>query len=225
VVWCIAVLGWLPGPRANRLPGIGLASLGAVAVHGVPAALHVEHIVAVMPIVALAAADRWSSTLQSRYGAIGLLVLGGTAAFGARPFVQVDGPVSTVRQTMQLGRWIDENSRSDAPMLTLQLALAVEANRSVAPGLEMGRFGWVPDLDLDTAIRSQRMSRERISVAGQQAYAAIAIAEGDFDAATRRWLRAVGEQRSSASRRVDVYGQFSEPLEVYALDGDTLWMR
>lgn len=225
LVWGVAVLGWLPGPRSHRLPGVGLASLAAVAVHSLPAALHIEHIVAVAPIVALAAADRWSAALQRRHGALGLLVLAGIAAFGSRPFIQVDGPVSTVRQTMQLGRWIDENSRSDAPMLTLQLALAVEANRSVASGLEMGRFGWVPDMDIETAIRSQRMSRARIFVAGQQACSAIAIAEGDFDAATRRWLRAVGDERSSSSRRIELYGQFSEPLDVYALDGDTLWMR
>ncbi len=225
LVWCIAVMAWLPGPRSHRLPGIGLASLGAVLVHGLPAALHIEHLVAATPVIALAAADRWAAALNGRRSAIGLIALGGAAALFSRPFIQVDEGVSTVRQTMQLGRWVDENSRTDAPMITVQLALAVEADRSVARGLEMGRFGWVPELDSNAATRSHRMSVERLRDVGQRASAAIAIAEGDFDASSRRWLRAIGAERASASKRIEEYGQFSEPLSIFAMDGATLWMR
>ena len=82
-----------------------------------------------------------------------MVVAGTIVALMSRPFVHLDSTVASLRQTMDAGKWLADHTPKDVPILTVQLALAVEADRPVVSGLEMARFGWEPDLDADTARR------------------------------------------------------------------------
>ena len=222
-VWGVAWLAWWPGPRAAAIPGLRWAAFAGVLIHGLPAALHVEHLVSVVPLLALACADRWGATVLRLPGA---LVVGvGLTALAARPYVHVDTTVSTVRQTMDLAEWIDANSPSEAPMITTHLALAVEADRSVARGLEMAHFGWVADLDLETAKRTHRMSSARLRDAIGRPYSSIVVGDRDFDPANRALLRAAAQADLHSLRTVTDYGQFGVRLDAFGMDGGTLWTR
>ena len=222
-VWGMAWLAWWPGQRAAAIPGLRWAAFAGVLVHGLPAALHVEHVVSVAPLLALACADRWGTTV---FRAPWALVAGaGLTALAARPYVHLDTTVSTVRQTMELAAWIDANSPSKAPMITTHLALAVEADRSVARGLEMAHFGWMPDLDLETAQRTHLMSSARLRAAVARPYSSIVVGEHDFDPAGRALLRAAAQAEFHRQRTVTDYGQFGVRLEAFSRDGETLWTR
>lgn len=224
-VWLVAAVAWVPGPRSNRLPGLLPASCAAVAVHALPAALHVEHLVAVSPLLLLATADRWGrEILRPRVAALGLSI----AAFGtwmARPFVHLDSTVASVRQTMELGAWVAKHTPSSKPLLTVQLAVAVEADRSVLSGLEMARFGWSPDLTVDEARNSHRMSAARLVSELQRPIGGVIVADGDFDAERRALIEEAARQHFGRQRTVSAYGQFAETVNLYVPDGGTLWMR
>lgn len=223
MVWGMAWLAWWPGPRAAKLPGLRWAAFVAVLVHALPAALHVEHVVSVVPLLALACADRWGATVLRIPWA--LVVGAGLTAFAARPYVHLDTAVATVRQTMDLAAWLDANSPSDAPMITTHLALAVEADRSVVRGLEMAHFGWVSDLDLETAQRTHRMSSARLRAAVGRPFSSIVVGERDFDPAGRALLRAAAQADLHTRRTVEDYGQFGVRVDAFSMDGETLWTR
>jgi hypothetical protein len=147
-----------------------------------------------------------------------------TAASSAR-FVHLDSNVATVQQTMDLGAFLREHTPEDKPLLTQQLALAVEADRSVLPGFEMGRFGWSPELTESEAVRRHRMSVKRLDAAMSGPIGAIVIAQGDLDEVRRSAVLYAAQSRFSNHRRIEQYGQFSEPIDLYVPKGETLWMR
>ena len=110
-------------------------------------------------------------------------------------------------------------------MITTHLALAVEADRSVARGLEMAHFGWVADLDLETAKRTHRMSSARLRDAISRPYSSIVVGDQDFDPANRALLRAAAQSDLHTLRTVTDYGQFGVRLDAFSMDGGTLWTR
>jgi len=60
---------------------------------------------------------------------------------------------SDLAKLRQTGKMIRENTPPDRPLLTQDIYLAVEAQRRVPAGFEMGPFGYFPDLDDATAAR------------------------------------------------------------------------
>ena len=224
-VWGLAVVGWIPGHKEESIPGLVPASVVGAFVHLLPAQLHVEHLVAVSPLLILTAAARWGRRIHEPkvFGCgIALMVL--SSASSVR-FVHLDSSVATVQQTMDVGAFIREHTPEDKPLLTQQLALAVEADRSVLPGLEMGRFGWSPDLTVSEAVRRHRMSIQRLDAVMSGPIGGIIVADGDLDEVRRNAVIYAAQARFSGHRRIEQYGQFLESLDVYVPEGDTLWMR
>ncbi len=66
---------------------------------------------------------------------------------------------SDLAKLRETGRWIRANSPADKPLLTQDIYLAVEAQRRVPVGLEMGPFGYFPELDNATAARCHVLNR------------------------------------------------------------------
>ena len=224
-VWSLVLAGWVPGQREGSIPGLVPASMVGVFVHLLPANLHVEHLVAVSPVLIVAVADRWGRRIHDpRVFGCSLALMAITSISSAR-FVHLDSTVATVQQTMDLGAFLREHTPDDRPLLTQQLALAVEADRSVLPGLEMGRFGWSPELTEIDAVRRHRMSIERLDGAISGPIGGIALAEGDLDEVRRAAVLYAAQARFSHHRRFEEYGQFMEPIDVYVPQGETLWMR
>lgn len=224
-VWGLSVAGWIPGDREESIPGLLPASVVAVLVHVLPAHLHVEHLVAVSPLLIVAVAARWGRRIhEPRVFGCGIALMALTSASSAR-FVHLDSTVATVQQTMDLGAYIREHTPKDMPLLTQQLALAVESDRSVLPGLEMGRFGWSPELTKAEAVRSHRMSIQRLDSAISGPIGGIVIAGGDFDEVRRAAVLYAAQTRFPNHRRVEMYGQFLEPIDLYVPEGETLWMQ
>jgi hypothetical protein len=66
---------------------------------------------------------------------------------------------SDLAKLQQVGKLIRESSPPDRPLLTQDTYLAVEAQRRVPAGFEMGPFGYFPDLDDATAARCHVLNR------------------------------------------------------------------
>ena len=94
-------------------------------------------------------------------------------------------------------------------ILTKQVALAVEADRDVVQGLEMGRFGEVE--------RKQVLGMLTMGVGG------VALTPGDFDKGLRSEIANWSEAHLQERRVDEPYGQFGERLWVWA--GTSIWMR
>ena len=139
--------------------------------------------------------------------------------------MHLDSTVGSVQQSMELGAWVAEHTPPSKPLLTVQLAVAVEADRSVLPGLEMARFGWSPNLTVDEARNRHRMSAARLLVELEQPIGGVVVATGDFDAEHRTLIEEAARQRFGRQRTVTSYGQFAETVNLYVPDGETLWMR
>lgn len=206
-VWGVLCMGF--GRRPGPIPGLGMATALGVLVHLVPAALHIEHVVVMAPALVLLVVHRWAPMLGEVRVlglGVGLWVLSVVTGFR---FVHLDAGFSTVQQAVELGAWLNENSPSGRPVLTQQVILAVEADRDVVSGLEMGRFASIDATQLTSSLSD--------GVGG------VVLADGDFDAETRaaiaRWASVNLEQQ----RVADPYGQFDERLWMWA--GTTIWMR
>jgi hypothetical protein len=206
-VWGVLCLGL--GRGSDPIPGLRVAAIFGILVHMVPAALHIEHIVVLAPVLVLSLSHRWGSRLiRPRVLGVGVGVWLVSVFAGAR-FVHLDAGHSTVQQAMELGAWLHENSPEGKPLLTQQVVLAVEADRDVVEGLEMGRFG--------------TMSAESISEALRGGVGAVALADGDFDAHTRALITDWASVHLDQQRVEEPYGQFDDRIWMWG--GSTLWMR
>ncbi len=67
---------------------------------------------------------------------------------------------SDLAKLRQVGRWLREHTPADQPLLTTDTYLAVEAQRRVPPGFEMGPFGYFPELDDATAATCHVLNRD-----------------------------------------------------------------
>jgi hypothetical protein len=219
----LVMLGCLwPGGSSPRLSGLRWAAGLGVAVHLIPAASQVEHTVVVAPLLSLALADRWADRLAIKPLIAGVVLFVFSSIVSSR-FVHLDAGASTVQQTTNLGRWIREHTPANRPLLTQQLALAVEADRDVCAGFEMGRFGWSPTRSPDQVIALNLLGPERLNDHLERPLGGIVLAAGDLDARHRRRVSDVARLRFGQHRQVSHYGQFSETLDLWVSDGGLLW--
>jgi len=206
-VWGALCLGLGRGP--DPIPGLRLAAMVGIMVHMAPSSLHIEHIAVMSPILALSLAHCWGPRVLSvRVLGIGLGAWLVSVVAGAR-FVHLDAGHSTVQEAMELGVWLNEHSPDGKPILTQQVVLAVEADRDVVAGLEMGRFG--------------RVNTEQVSTALKQGVGAVVLADGDFDVHTRTLITTWASEHLDEQRVEEPYGQFEERIWLWG--GSTLWMR
>jgi len=206
-VWGVLCVGFGRGPEP--IPGLRLAAALGILIHLAPAALHIEHIVAIAPVLVLLVVHRWAPVLgQPRVLAAGVGLWFVSVVAGAR-FVQLDAGHSTVQQAMEMGLWLKEHSPEGRPLLTQQVVLAVEADRDVVKGLEMGRFG--------------SMGADEVSAALARGVGGVVLADGDFDAETRSLITRWAASNFGQQRVEEPYGQFDERIWMWS--GATLWMR
>jgi len=207
IVWFVLWFGFKG--RNTPIPGLKMACLLGVLVHLAPAELHVEHVVVLVPAMALLLASGWSERLASPK----VIALGVAATLigvgSSLQYVHLDTGESTVEQNMEIGRWLQSHVPEGQAILTRQVALAVEADRDVVSGCEMGRFG-----DLDGAAVLGSLA---VGVGG------VAVTPADFEPALRREIATWSEVHLEHRRVEEPYGQFDERLWVWA--GASIWMR
>jgi hypothetical protein len=122
-------------------------------------------------------------------------------------------------------------TRETAPrLLTQDVYLAVESGRRVPAGLEMGPFGYFPDLDADQARRVLVLNRARLleiiattdapdaAISGY-AFAIGAPAMTELDAAEQRSIREALARRYSRVGEIRDFGQGWTTLELWSRDG------
>lgn len=207
--WLLALL---PG-RSTSIPGLRLAAgLGGI-VHMVPGELHVEHTMVLAPLFALALADRWSGQWSPRQVAVGGVALAASIIVGAR-FVHLDTQVRSMQQVTDIGRWVAERTSGDRPLLTPHLGIAVEADRDVVSGFEMGRFARGP-LDLRGA--GGDVLRGRLG--------GIIVVSEDVSEAARAETLSWARTEFTESRVVEPYGQFGQRLWLFLPGEGTLWAQ
>ena len=206
-VWGVFGLG-LVG-RKEPIRGLRVGSVLAILVHLFPAQLHVEHLIVVLPalvVLLVSAAESHGDALRSLFFGGGLFCLGLMIAV---PFVHMDNQYSSVKQTMMLGAWLHENVPKNQPLLTLQVALAVEADRDVVSGCEMGRFG--------------KVDREKLVESIGPGLGGVALSNGDFEPSFRDQIAQLSDAHFPLEREETTYGQFEERLQLWA--GNAIWMR
>jgi len=213
---------FLPSPHAERMPGLRLAAGLGVLIHLVPSAVHIEHTVVLAPLLSLALADRWSSSLDVRKLCIGV-VLFAVSGVSASRWVHLDREISTVEQTTELAAWLRSHTPEDQPILTQQLALAVEADRSVPSGFEMGRFGWSPELSSSDAEYLHHLNSALLQDRLGAPLGAVVLAEGDLDEKNRWAVIQAARGQFGQHRRVERYGQFGEVLNIWVAGEVQLW--
>jgi hypothetical protein len=215
--WQVGVLAfWLlslwPG-GSSSIPGLRMAAGLGILVHALPGALHVEHTMVLGPLFAVALADRWGGRWRPGQLTVGAAALGASVLVGAR-FIHLDEQTRTVQQVTDLGRWVADRSPVDRPLLTPHLGIAVEADRDVVSGLEMGRFG-----------------RGKIALYGRDADAlrghlgGLIFSTSDLlevqRSDTLNWARA----EFTESRVVESYGQFGQRLWLFVPGEGMLWAQ
>ena len=217
LVWQLGLLApWLlalrPG-RASTIPGLPLAAGLGVLVHAWPGALHVEHSMVLAPLFAVALADRWRTPWTPRQLVVGGTLLVSSLAVGAR-FVHLDAHTRSMQQVTDLGRWVAERTPIDRPLLTPHLGIAVEADRDVVSGFEMGRFGR-GTLDLS----GDRGDELRGRLGG------VILVDEDLSGTGRTETLSWARGEFSPARVVEPYGQFGQRLWLFVPGEETLWAR
>jgi len=250
--WRIA--GCRQSEAGARSDGIGWASLwlwaaGAVtAVHLASPYPYDDYQVPVMPAVAAAAAvglvgvaGRCAAPGHARAAAVWAALAWCGCAAAASPLVQEwfvirqdrfwvvtkkSGDLAVLRR---VGAGLRRpGSRETAPLLLTQdVYLAVESGRRVPAGLEMGPFGYFPNLDTEQARRVLVLNRELLrelldrAEAPDAAFSGYAFAIGaptmaELDAAEQRALRERVARRYKPVGEVRDFGQGWTTLELWA---------
>jgi|GEM_PF-2004204 len=207
--WLLALL---PG-RPSSIPGLRLAAGLGVMIHAWPGALHVEHTMVLAPLFAVAFADRWGTSWSARQLVMAGVAMVVSVVVGAQ-FVHLDTQTRTMQQVTDLGRWVADRTTEDRPLFTPHLGIAVEADRDVVRGFEMGRFA-VGKLDLS----GERGESLRGRLGG-----VILVTEDIEDGGqggTLSWART----EFSESRIEEPYGQFGQRLWLFVPGEDTLWAQ
>lgn len=86
--------------------------------------------------------------------------------------------VSDLQRLRDVGAMLAERTPPGFPILTQDTYLAVEANRTVPEGMEMGPFGYFPELDDETAIRCRVLNRGILESLLEQVPATMAAFSG-----------------------------------------------
>ena len=148
--------------------------------------------------------DSWSSPARCSW-ALSLV--------GAR-FVHLDAQTRSMQQVTDLRSLVAERTPVDRPLLTPHLGLAVEADRDVVSGFEMGRFGRGP-LDLS----GKRGDELRGRLGG------VIVVDEDLSDAGRTETLSWARGEFSPARVVEPYGQFGQRLWLFVPGEETLWAR
>jgi hypothetical protein len=187
-----------------------------VVVHLLPAELHIEHLSVLAPAMAFVLVERWSNIRPVSVGWVSMgLVLAVLSMGASLRFIHVDSTHSTVQQATDLGQWIRKHTPPNKPILTQHVELAVEADRSVPPGFEMGRFGWDESMSASEANRFHRSSSSQLSTDTLGSVGAVIMAADDFDSFTHTKISLWAKQNLHTHRQIEAYGQFDERLDVW----------
>ena len=124
-------------------------------------------------------------------------------------WVHLDEGPSTLEQVAETAAWVRTHTDENRPLLTVQTTVAVEADRRVPTGLEMGRFGW---------------TEEDVKRAMGPTVGGAVIAEGDFSRAPalRASVITWAADRFPMERTEDGFGQVGETLPLVAPSGGTV---
>jgi len=178
---------------APRWPQLWLLSFAAVfAVHLLSPYPYDDYQVPVMPLLAAVVAVAAARMVAlEKHGALVCVVA--TAALLAAVSSPINQDWFMIRQDrfwvvkrapsdlaklQQTGKWIRENSPADKPLLTQDTYLAVEAQRRVPAGFEMGPFGYFPALDDATAARLHVLNHAGLLRALRESDASMAAFSG-----------------------------------------------
>ncbi|MGB0639287.1 MAG: hypothetical protein ACPGTU_08145 [Myxococcota bacterium] len=215
-VWALLLWGLIPGSVSERIPGLRVGVLLVVVVHLLPAELHIEHLAVLAPAMVFVLVERWSNrrTISVGWVSVGL-VLAVLSTGASLRFIHVDSTHSTVQQATDLGQWIRKHTPPNKPILTQHVELAVEADRSVPPGFEMGRFGWDESLSASEANRFHRASSSQLSTDTLESLGAVIMATDDFDSFTHARISIWAKQNVNTHRQVEAYGQFGDRLDIW----------
>ena len=233
----------LAGPRWTTL---WLASFATVfAVQLLSPYPYDDYQVPVMPLFAAAVAVGavYATSAVLRLALVWVAVAGALLAAISSPINQdwfivrqdrfwvVKRTPSDLAKLQRTGKTIRENSPSDRPLLTQDTYLAVEAQRRVPAGFEMGPFGYFPDLDDATAARCHVLNRAgmlrtlRQTDAPLAAFSGYALAIGapsmcelPPDAQAELW-QAVADRYDRIETVAD-FGQGATKLGIWKLRGE-----
>jgi hypothetical protein len=215
-VWALLLSGLVPGRMEERIGGLRMGVCLAVMVHMIPAQLHMEHLAVLSPALALVLVERWSGSgstmVRSLAVGISLAVISTAASL---QFVHVDSTHSTVQQATDLGRWLRDQTPPEKPLLTQHVELAVEADRQLPQGFEMGRFAWAPELSDADALTFHRTNPSQVVAAIEEPVGAVIMTPEDFDSYTRTRLSLWAERNLRTHRQVVPYGQFDVQLDLW----------
>lgn len=201
-----------------------------------------DYQVPVMPLLAAAVAVLAVLAVGAAYrtALIWVVVASAILAAGSSPMIQewfmirqdrfwvVKRNGSDLAKLRQVGRWLRENCPPDRPLLTQDIYLAVEAQRRVPKGFEMGAYGYFPELDDARAAANHVLNRATMIRTLQRNDAPVAAFSGyamAIGAPSMRELRA-GEQaelwqavsnRYKCVREVPDFGQGSTKLGIWRL--------
>lgn len=126
-------------------------------------------------------------------------------------------------QLQETGKWIRENTKPGARILTQDLYLAVEADRNVMPGLEMGPFSYFPDMEQGRSRRLHVLNRNRMANLILSSRAPIAALSGySFAVASPRIEETSIEDQSDFYRRLTAhYELLPDQTILYFGQGET----
>lgn len=206
-------------------------------IHFVPGGSLPEYHVLNLPLAALFAGwlfDEWSLEIKESYkeSLLALLVIGLLlfSLVGARPihrfldprtsYVNLSGGRLPVHEVSQVGRFVKEHTSPDQQLFTTHTYLAMEANRDVLEGMEMGIFSFYPEWSTERAKRYEVVNFEILKeyVRTRRAKALI-ITDTDFvhsgiyestGSSIRESLLELIEDNYSQEFSMDNFGQFGQ---------------
>lgn len=213
-------------------------------VHFIPGAALAEYQVLTIPLAAIFAGwlfQDWSSNLSKYYRkSLLLIIVLGLLLFsfiGTRPihrlmdprtsYINLSGGRLPLREVSQVAEFIKEHTSPDDPLFTPHIYLAVEAQRDVLAGMEMGIFSFYPDWSTARAKRYKVVNLDIIKeyIRSQKASALI-ITDLDFiysgiyeraDSQIRKSILKLIESNYEQVFSMDNFGQFGQ-------GGDTVYV-
>ena len=251
-VACAAIVTVVAGRVMLGPREAGAARPGAGMLWGVAAVISLVHLAAPFPYddyqvmvypVACAALGislaRWIGDAPRLAGwTAAVLLLAALAAAGSSPVNQAwvlrerdriwwrlkeTSPIAVLREA---GRVVREATGEEDVLLTQDTYLAVEADRAVPRGMEMGPFSYYPDLDRETAAALRVTNREILLEILRQTDAPLAAVSGygfaiaspavrELEPAQRAELLAALEEHYEPIHSVTHFGQAQTTLHLY----------
>ncbi len=206
VIWYLAVLASRhPQERqgVGRLLGLISATTACIGLlHWMPPFPYDDYQVPLGPLAAVVVSSLFWAAMASCAGGkegpaprmtsavmAGLLLLAAVAAvsspinqewfvIGQDRFWVRTKPRSDLARLREAAEWVRQHCPPDKPLLTQDAYLAVQAQRSVPRGFEMGPFGYYPELPTEQALRFRVLNRELLREALSSGEAPVAAFSG-----------------------------------------------